>query len=154
MYKSTAKVYITHIPYCGSGPALNDVVSVQVGIVVDNLPTALPFIQDKRLIPIVVAAPGRLPQLPNVPTLTEVGLPSVNRMSFLGVSAPKGTPAEVTEKMNAAVRAALADASVRERIEATGSIVVGNSAAQYQKQVRDEFDVYKRAVTEQGLKPD
>jgi tripartite-type tricarboxylate transporter receptor subunit TctC len=154
LYKSTAKVYITHIPYRGSGPALNDVVAGQVGIVVDNLPTALPFIQDKRLIPIVVAAPGRLPQLPNVPTLTEVGLPSVNRMSFLGVSAPKGTPTDVTDKLNAAVRAALADATVKERIEATGSIVVGNSSAQYQKQVRDEFDIYKRAVTEQGLKPD
>ncbi len=154
LYKSTAGVFITHIPYRGSGPALNDAVAGQVPIIVDNVPTALPFIQNKRLIPIVVAAPKRLAQLPDVPTLAEVGLPAVNRMSFLGVSAPKGTPADVVEKLNAAIKTALADAGVKERIEATGAIVVGSSAAEYQKQVKDEFDIYKRAVKEQGLKPD
>lgn len=153
-YKSTSKVYVTHIPYRGSGPALNDTVAGQVGIVVDNLPTALPFINDKRLIPIVVAAPRRLAQLPNVPTFAEVGLPNVNRMSFLGVSAPKGTPQAVVDKLNAAVKSALADANVKERIEATGAIVVGNSAADYQKQVRDEFAIYQGVVRQQNLKPD
>ncbi len=154
IYKSTAKVYVTHIPYRGSGPALNDVVAGQVGIVVDNLPTALPFIIDKRLIPIVVAAPKRLAQMPNVPTFSEVGLPNVNRMSFLGVSAPKGTPKEIVDKLNAAVKLALADANVKERIEATGAIVVGNSAVEFQKQIKDEVEIYKRVVQEQGLKLD
>jgi tripartite-type tricarboxylate transporter receptor subunit TctC len=154
VYKSTAKVYVTHIPYRGSGPALNDTVAGQVSIVVDNLPTTLPFINDKRLIPIVVAAPKRLAQLPNVPTFAEVGLPNVNRMSFLGVSAPKGTPQAVLDKLNAAVKAALADPTVKERIEGTGAIVVGNSAAEYQKQVKDEFAIYQAVVRQQGLKPD
>jgi tripartite-type tricarboxylate transporter receptor subunit TctC len=154
LFKSTARVYVTHIPYRGSGPALNDVVAGQLPIVVDNLPTSLPFILDKRLIAIAVAAPKRLASMPNVPTFSEVGLWPVNRMSFLGVSAPRGTPADVIEKLNAAVKASLADASVKERIEATGAIVVSNSAAEYQKQVKEEFDIYKRAVKEQGLKPD
>ena len=154
LYKSTAKVFVTHIPYRGSGPALNDTVAGQVAMVVDNLPTALPFILDKRLIPIVVAAPKRLASLPNVPTFAEVGLVPVNRMSFLGVSAPKGTPREVVDKLNAAVKAALADPSVKERIEATGAIVVGNSSAEYQKQVKDEFEIYQRAVRDQNLKSD
>lgn len=152
LYKSTAKVFATHIPYRGSGPALNDVVAGQLPIIVDNLPSALPFIKDKRLIPIVVAAPKRLAILPDVPTFEEVGLPSVNRMSFLGVSAPKGTPREVVEKLNAAVRAALADPGVKGRIEATGAIVVGNSAAEFQKQISDELAIYKRVVQEQKLK--
>lgn len=154
VYKSEVKVYLTHIPYRGSGPALNDAVAGQVDIVVDNLPTSLPFILDKRLVPIVVAAPKRLAQLPNVPTFSEVGLASVNRMSFLGISAPKGTPKEVVDKLNAATKAALADASVKERIEATGALVVGNSAAEYQKQIKDEFEIYKRVVKDQGLKLD
>ncbi|TAG46362.1 MAG: ABC transporter substrate-binding protein [Betaproteobacteria bacterium] len=154
LYKNAIKVQMTHIAYRGSGPALNDAVGGQVPIVIDNLPTALPFITEKRLIPIVVAAPRRLSQLPNVPTLTEVGLPAVNRMSFLGVSAPKGTPPEIVEKLNAAIKAALADPSVKERIESMGAIVVGGSAAEYQKQVRDELEIYLRAVKEQGLKPD
>lgn len=152
LYKGRAKVYVTHIPYRGSGPALNDVVAGQLPVIVDNLPSALPFIKDKRLIPIVVAAPKRLANLPDVPTFAEVGLASVNRMSFLGVSAPKGTPKEVVDKLNAAVKAALADASVKGRIEATGAIVVGNSAEEYQKQVSDELSIYKRVVLEQKLK--
>lgn len=154
LYKSTAKVDITHIPYRGSGPALSDAVAGQVPIVVDNLPSTLPFIKDKRLIPIVVSAPKRVAELPDVPTFAEVGLESVNRMSFLGVSAPRGTPREVVDKVNAAVRAALADATVKARIEATGAILVGSSAEQYQKQVSDEFSTYKRVVLEQNLKPE
>ncbi|WP_310389162.1 tripartite tricarboxylate transporter substrate-binding protein, partial [Roseateles sp.] len=154
IYKSTASVFVTHIPYRGSGPALNDVVAGQLGVVVDILPTALPFILDKRLVPIVVAAPARLAQLPNVPTFAEVGLPAVNRMSFLGVSAPKGTPKDVVDKLNAAVKAALSDAGVKQRIESTGAIVVGNTPAAYQQQISDEFEVYRDAVKRQGLKPD
>jgi len=154
LYKSVAKVDIIHVPYRGSGPALNDVVAGQVPIIVDNLPSTLPFIKDKRLIPIVVAAPKRVASLPDVPTFAEVGLESVNRMSFPGVSAPKGTPKEVVDKVNAAVKTALADATVKGRIEATGAIVVGNSVEDYQNQVRDELSIYKRVVLEQNLKPE
>jgi tripartite-type tricarboxylate transporter receptor subunit TctC len=152
LYKSSAKVYVIHIPYRGSGPALNDVVAGQVPMIVDNLPSALPFIKDKRLIPIVVAAPARVAALPDVPTFAEVGLASVNRMSFLGVSAPKGTSRAVVDRLNAAIKTALADPAVKERIEATGAIVVGNSPDEYQKQVSDELAIYKRVVLEQKLK--
>jgi tripartite-type tricarboxylate transporter receptor subunit TctC len=154
LYKSQAQVFIIHIPYRGSGPALTDVVAGQVAVVVDNLPTSLPFILDKRLVPLVVAAPARLAQLPTVPTFSELGLPSVNRMSFLGVSAPKGTPGDVIERLNAALKTALADPTVKQRIESTGAIVVGNSALDYQQQVRDEYAVYRLAVQRQGLKPE
>ncbi len=154
LYKSEAKVDIIHIAYRGSGPALNDVVGGQVPIIVDNLPSALPFIKDKRLVAIVVSAPKRLASLPDVPTFAEVGLGSVNRTSFLGVSAPKGTPKAVVDKLNAAVKVALADPGVRERIEATGAIVVGNTAAEYQTQVQDELAIYQRVVQQQGIKVD
>ncbi len=154
LYKSEAKVDIIHIAYRGSGPALNDVVGGQVPIIVDNLPSALPFIKDKRLVAIAVSAPNRLASLPDVPTFAEVGLGSVNRMSFLGVSAPKGTPKAVVDKLHAAVKVALADPGVRERIEATGAIVVGNTAAEYQKQIQDELAIYQRVVQQQGIKVD
>ena len=154
LYKRMAKAHVLHIPYRGSGPALNDVVAGQLPIVVDNLPSALPFIKDKRLVPIVVAAPQRLASLPDVPTFAEVGLAPVNRMSFLGLSAPKGTPREVVDKLNAALKTALSDAKVRERIEATGAIVVGSTAPEYQKQVADELSIYKQVVLVQKLKLD
>jgi tripartite-type tricarboxylate transporter receptor subunit TctC len=154
LYKSAAGVHVTHIPYRGSGPALNDTVAGQLPIVVDNLPSALPFIKDRRLLPIVVAAPQRLASLPEVPTFAEVGLAGVNRMSFLGVSAPKGTPRAVVDKLNAALKATLALPKVRERIEATGAIVVANSADEYQQQVADELATYRRVVAERKLKLD
>lgn len=154
VYKSSAGVFMTHIPYRGSGPALTDVVSGQVMVIVDNLPTAMPFIADKRLVPIAVAAPARVRQLPGTPTFAELGLADVNRSSFLGVSAPKGTPADVVDKLNAALQTVLADAAVKERLEATGASVVGGSAAAFAQQIKAELAVYQQAVKRQGLKPE
>ena len=121
LYKSLTNTFVTHIPYRGAGPALNDVVAGQVPMVLDNLPSALPFIKDNRLVPIVVAAPQRLAVLPNVPTFKEVGLEPVNRMVYYGILGPKNMPKDVVDKINAAVRKVLQDPAVRKRIEDTGS---------------------------------
>ena len=152
LFKSLAGVFMTHIPYRGAGPALNDTVAGQVQVIFDNMPSALPFIRDGRLIPIVVAAPQRLTQLPNVPTFKEVGLEPVNRMAYYGVLAPKGTSKDVVNKVSAAVRKALEDANVRKRIEDTGALIVGNTPEQFAAQMKAEFEVYKTVVAKQGLK--
>lgn len=152
LYKSLTGVFITHIPYRGAGPALNDVVAGQVPIIFDNLPSALPFVSSNRLVPIVVAAPERLAALPNVPTFAEVGLAPVNRMAYYGLLAPKGTPKAVVDKLNAAAKEALADPEVRKRIEATGSLIVANSPDEFAAQIKAEFEVYKKVVAQQGLK--
>ncbi len=154
LFKSLSGTFITHIPYRGAGPALNDVVAGQVPIIFDNLPSALPFVKDNRLVPIVVAAPQRLAALPNVPTFKEVGLEPVNRMAYYGLLAPKGTPKDVVDKINAAAKAAIADAGVKARIEATGSLIVANSPAEFAEQIKAEFAVYKKVVAEQKLKLD
>ena len=109
LYKSLTGTFVTHIPYRGAGPALNDTVAGQVPIIFDNLPSALPFIKDRRLVPIVVAAPQRLKDLPNVPTFKEVGLEPVNRMAYYGILGPKGLPKEVVDKVNAGVKKSLED---------------------------------------------
>ncbi|MDP3422462.1 MAG: tripartite tricarboxylate transporter substrate binding protein BugE [Burkholderiaceae bacterium] len=151
LFKSLAGVFVTHIPYRGAGPALNDTVGGQVPIIFDNLPSALPFIQTGRLIPIVVAAPERLATLPNVPTFKEVGLEAVNRMAYYGILGPKGLPPEVVNKINAAVRQALAEPAVKKRIEDTGSIVLGNTPAEFAAQMKAELEVYKDVVAKQKL---
>jgi len=152
LYKSQTQTFITHIPYRGAGPALNDTVAGQVPIIFDNMPSALPFIQSGRLIPMVVAAPQRLAQLPNVPTFKEVGLEPVNRMAFYGIYGPKGLPREIVDKINAAVRKALEDPAVKKRIEETGSIIVGNTPEQFAAQIKAEYEVYKKVVDTAGLR--
>ena len=154
LYKSLSGTFITHIPYHGAGPALNDTVAGQVPMTFDNMPSAMPFIQSNRLIPIVVAAPQRLSQLPNVPTFKEVGLEPVNRMAYYGIYGPKGLPREVVDKVNAAVRKALEDPAVRKRIEDTGSIIIANTPEQFAAQIKAEFEVYKKVVDTAKLKLD
>ena len=152
LFKTLTGSFITHIPYRGAGPALNDTVAGQVQIIFDNLPSALPFIQQKRLVPIVVAAPQRLAVLPDVPTFKEVGLEPVNRMAYYGITAPKGLPKEVVDKLSAGVRKALEDPAVRKRIEDTGSIIVGNTPDEFSAQIKAEFEVYKKVVESAKLK--
>ncbi len=152
LYKTLAGVYVLHIPYRGAGPALNDTIAGQVPMIFDNLPSALPFIKDNRLIPIVVAAPARLAVLPNVPTFKEIGLEPVNRMAYYGIHGPKGLPREVVDKINAAVKKTLELPEVKKRIEDTGSIILANTPEQFAAQIAAEFDVYKKVVAQQKLK--
>jgi tripartite-type tricarboxylate transporter receptor subunit TctC len=152
LYKNLSGTFVTHIPYRGAGPALNDTVAGQVPMTFDNLPSALPFIQANRLVAIAVAAPQRLAQLPNVPTFKEVGLEPVNRMAFYGIYGPKGMSKEVVDKINAGVRKALEDPAVKKRIEETGSIIVANTPEQFAEQINAEFAVYKKVVDSAKLK--
>ena len=151
LFKSLSGTFITHIPYRGAGPALNDTVAGQVPIIFDNLPSALPFIKDGRLVPIVVAAPQRLAVLPNVPTFKEVGLEPVNRMAYYGLLAPKGTPKDIVDKINAASLKVLQDPAIRKRIEDTGSLIIGNTPAEFSAQIAAEYNVYKEVVAKQKL---
>lgn len=154
LFKNLTGTFVTHIPYRGAGPALNDTVGGQVPIIFDNLPSALPFIKQGRLRAIVVAAPERVAALPDVPTFAEVGLAPVNRTAFYGLQGPKGLPQEVVDKVHAAALKTLEDPAVRARIEATGSTVVGNSPAAFAEQCRAEFEIYKGVVEKQKLRLD
>jgi tripartite-type tricarboxylate transporter receptor subunit TctC len=154
LYKNLAGVFITHIPYSGAGPALRDTVGGQVAIIFDNLPSALPFIKDGKLIPIVVAAPTRLAVLPNVPTFKEVGLEPVNRMAYYGIYGPKNLPKDVVDKISAGVKKAVEDPVIKKKIEDTGSLIVANTPEQFAAQIKAEFEVYKKVVTSAKLKLD
>ena len=152
LFLQLAKVKMTHIPYRGAGPALNDVVAGQVPVIFDNLPSALPFIKAGKLVPIVVAAPSRIKGLEKVPTFKEVGLEPVNRMAYYGVMGPKGLPKDVVNKVHASVSQALKDPAVRKRIEDTGSQIINNSPEQFAAQIKAEYAVYKRVVDTAKLK--
>lgn len=152
LFKSLTSTFIVHIPYRGAGAALLDTVAGQVPVIFDNLPSALPFIKDGRLIPIVVAAPARLSQLPNVPTFAELKLEPVNRMAYYGLQAPKNLPKDLVAKIHAAAKRTCELPDVKKRIEDTGSLLVLNSPEQFAAQIAAEFAVYKKVVEQQKLK--
>ena len=154
LYKNLTGTFVTHIPYRGAGPALNDTVAGQVPIIFDNLPSALPFIKEGRLVAIAVAATQRVAALPNVPTFKELGLEPVNRLAYYGILGPKGLPREVVDKVHAGTVRALQDPAVRKRIEDTGSEIVGNTPEQFAAQIKAEYEVYKKVVDSAKLKLD
>jgi tripartite-type tricarboxylate transporter receptor subunit TctC len=151
LFKNLSNTYIAHIPYRGAGPALNDVVAGHVPIIFDNLPSALPFIKDGRLIPIVVAAPERLAVLQGIPTFKEVGLEAVNRPAYYGIYGPKGLPKQIVDKVHDAVKKTLSDPAVRKRIDDTGSLIIANTPEQFAAQIAAELEVYKKVVAAQKL---
>ena len=151
LFKNLSGTFVTHIPYRGAGPALNDTVAGQVPMIFDNLPSALPFIQQGRLIAIVVAAPQRLAVLPNIPTFKEVGLEPVNRPAYYGIYGPKGLSKDVVDKVHSAVKKTLDDPAVKKRIEETGSLIIANTPEQFAAQIAAEFEVYKKVVAAQKL---
>jgi tripartite-type tricarboxylate transporter receptor subunit TctC len=154
MYKNLSGTFVTHVPYRGAGPALNDVVSGQVDMIFDNVPSTLPFVLNHQLIAIAVSAPHRLAALPNVPTFKELGLEPVNRVAFYGIYGPKGLPKEVVDKVHAAAVKALQDPRTKKRIEDTGSFVVGNTPQQFAEQIKAEYAAYKDVVMKAHLKLD
>ncbi len=154
LFKSLAGVFVTHVPYRGAAPALNDTVAGQIDMILDNLPTALPFIAAGRLRAIVVANPERTIQLPDVPTLKEVGFEPANRPGFFGLAGPRGMPKEFVQELSAHVQKILRDPAVKKRIEEAGANVVGNSPAAFDEQIRNEFALYKKVVASQRLSPD
>ncbi len=154
MYKLSTGTDMMHVPYRGSGPALNDAVAGQVPLIFDNLPSALPFIKEKRLVALVVAAPERVPAMPDVPTFKEVGLEPVNRMAYYGIVGPKNLPKDIVDKINAATRKVLQDPAIRKRIEETGSIIQAGTPERFAQQMKEELAVYKDVVVKQKLTMD
>jgi tripartite-type tricarboxylate transporter receptor subunit TctC len=154
LYKSLTDTDIAHIPYKGAGQALNDAVAGQIPMIFDNLPSILPFIKDKRLVAIAVAAPQRLPFLQDVPTFKELGLEPVNRMAYYGIHGPKDLPADTVKKISSAVKQTLALPDVRKRFEEIGAIIIANTPEEFTAQTQAEFEVYKKVVAQQKLKSD
>jgi tripartite-type tricarboxylate transporter receptor subunit TctC len=151
-FKASTGTFITHIPYRGSGPALNDVLAGQVEMLFDNLPSSLPHIKDGKLRAIAVSWPKRLEALPNVPTFGELGLPQVNGPAWYGLVAPAKTPDDIIRKLNAATVKVLALPAVQEKIRASGSETVGNTPAEYAAEIKTELHKMQDVVKKQGIK--
>jgi tripartite-type tricarboxylate transporter receptor subunit TctC len=151
-FKYSAKVDLTHVPYRGAGPALNDALGGQVQVLFDNLPSSLPHIQAGKLRALAVASEERVPALPGIPTFAEVGLPLVNDPSWFGLIGPARLPAEIAAKLHAALVQALKQPEVLKRLDAAASAPVGNSPEAFRKVVSDALDNTRKIAREANLK--
>lgn len=151
LFKFITKTDMVHIPYRGSGPALNDTLAGQVNAQFDNLPSSMPFIQTEKLRALAVAAPKRVEGLPNVPTFAEEGMKDMNNMAWYGLVAPAGTPAAIVTKVHAAAIKALQDPNVKKRLHDAGAYPDGNTPQQYAAQIKRELELRKKIATDQNI---
>jgi tripartite-type tricarboxylate transporter receptor subunit TctC len=120
LFKASTKASMVHIPYRGSGPALQDLLGGQVNVMFDNLPSSLPYIQAGKLKPLAVAWPTRYPGLPDVPTFGELGMNDNNEPAWFGLVAPANTPDAVVKRVYEALDTAMRDPALRERLAKIG----------------------------------
>jgi len=151
LFKSMAKVEMRHIPYRGSGPALNDVVAGQVPIMFDNLPSASELIKAGSLRAIAVTTKERAPSFPDLPTINESGLTGYETYTWNAVFAPPGTPKDIIERLNAEARKAVADPAVQERLKTFSATVVGSMPEALGEHVKTEIARWTPVVKEAGV---
>jgi tripartite-type tricarboxylate transporter receptor subunit TctC len=149
-----ANLQLLHVPYKGSGPALTDLLGSQVDSMMDQLTASIGYIRDGRLRPLAISSRTRSPQLPNVPTLDELGVKGYEADTWTGLFAPAGVPSATIEKLNAALRKALAIESVRERYRGMGVQVMDMSQAEFAAYVRADFEKWRKVARDGNIAVD
>ena len=154
LFKMQNKLFITHIPYRGTGPALQDLVAGQVDMMFDTLAGAAPFIKSGQLIAVAVASSKRSDAFPNVPTAQELGISNFVVSSWYAMWAIKGTPKDIVEKMSAEVQTALASPEIKERWAGMGASVPKMSRAELSAYINQEVVRWSDVVKKSGAKLD
>ncbi len=154
LFKTMAGVDMTHIPYKGSAPALADLVGGQVQIMFDNLPSSLPQIKAGKLRAVAVTSLKRAPALPDVPTISESGLPGFEASSWFGVLAPAGTPAPIIAKLNGEINKWIQTPEAREKLLSQGAEAAGGTPEQFVAHIKSETDKWAKVVKASGAKVD
>ncbi|HZN31558.1 MAG TPA: tripartite tricarboxylate transporter substrate binding protein [Xanthobacteraceae bacterium] len=150
LFKMMTGVNLLHVPYRGSAPALTDMISGQVHLMFDNMPPSLPHIQAGKLRALAVTTAVRSEALPDVPTVAET-VPGYEASAYYGMSAPKGTPPEIIEKLNKEINAALADPKVKARLAELGGMLIPGTPADFGKLVADETDKWAKVIKAGGV---
>lgn len=150
-FQAGANVKINHIPYRGTGPAIQDVVGGQVEMIVDQLPSSKPFIDSGKLKLMAVIAPRRLPEYPNVMTMEEAGLKGFDDQAWYGLIAPAKVPPAILTKLSNAMKQVMLMPDVRARIEKAGAYAIGSSSAEFSAQIDFESRKMKQLVRDRKI---
>lgn len=153
MFMHVAGVEITHVPYRGAAPAIQDLLAGQIDGVVDNPPTVIAHIQDGRLRPLAVAASHRMALLPDLPTAAEAGLPHYEASSWFGIVAPAATPAPVIARLHREIVRALGTPAMQARFAKAGARLVGNSPDEFAAQIRAERESWGEIIRSAKITP-
>ncbi|MBO4123273.1 tripartite tricarboxylate transporter substrate binding protein [Cupriavidus gilardii] len=154
MFAQMTGTNLTHVPYKGSSPAINDMLGGHIPVMFDNLPASLPHIQAGKLRALAVAGSTRSPALPNVPTLAEAGLAGYSVEPWFGVYGPAGMPADVVQKLNAAFVEALGSAPVRDKLVQAGFNPKSSSAAELQSLTQSEYEKFGKVARSANITVD
>lgn len=150
LFKAQAGVFVTHIPYKGTGLAIPDLVAGQLDVLFDSLPTGMPHVRDGRLRALAVTTLKRTPLAPDLPTVADT-LPGFESNTWFGLYGPKGLPAEVVNRVNTAANQALSDPEVRAKLTTLGIEPVTSTPAQFAKMVADDQAKWKRIIAERKI---
>jgi tripartite-type tricarboxylate transporter receptor subunit TctC len=150
-FQAYAGVRITHVPYKGSGPAMQDVMGGQVDMLFDQFPSSKPHVDSGKLKGIGAMSPQKIPGYPNIMTMEEAGMKGFTDEAWYGLLAPKGVPPDVIKRLTDAVNKSLADPALRKRIEEVGARPVGNSPQEFAAQIRREVDRMKQVVKTRNI---
>lgn len=151
-FAKAANVDILHVPYKGSAQALNDLLSGEVDFNVDSPPLMVPNIKAGKLVGIAAVSPERLPLLPDVPTMTEVGYPSVTMGQWFGVLGPAGMPEEVATLLNKHINDILQMPQVKKVLADQGAVAGGGSPTDFAKQIKEDTSSIQKVVDDAGIK--
>ena len=150
LFKAQAGVFVTHIPYKGTGLAIPDLVAGQLDVLFDSLPTGMPHVRDGRLRALAVTTLTRTPLAPDLPPVADT-LPGFESNTWFGLYGPKGLPADVVSRVNAAANQALSDPEVRAKLTTLGIEAVTSTPAQFAKMVADDQAKWKRIIAERKI---
>lgn len=153
LFKMMTGVEMLHVPYRGSAPMLIDLLSGQVQLAFDNLPASIEHIRSGKLRPLAVTTAMRSDALPDVPALGET-LPGFESSAWNGIAAPKNTPAEIIEKLNKEINAALADPRIKARFAELSGVVLGGTPADFGKLISQETEKWGKVVRAANIKPE
>jgi tripartite-type tricarboxylate transporter receptor subunit TctC len=146
LVKSIAKVNMVHVPYQGAGPASIALLGSQVDWAIEALPTALPNVKGGKLRALAVTSPNRDPQLPDVPTMAEIGFPGFELQSWLGVMVPPKTPDDIVKRLNAEINAILQTPELKAAYSRSGATTLGGTPEDFSVYLKSEIDKYGKVI--------
>lgn len=153
MLRAETGIGLTHVPYQGLAPAVNDLLGGQTQIMFVEVVTAAPHIKAGKFTPIAVAHKTRAPWLPDVPTTAEVGMPNLEVASWYGVIARAGTPAPIVTRLSQEMRDIMASAEMKQRYDEIGAYSIGNSPEEFAAFIRAETDKWTGLIRKAGIQP-